>query len=221
MHRSRAQHAGFTLIELLIVIAIILILIAIALPNFLEAQIRAQVVNAQGEMRTMSTAVMSFGIDHRFLIFDGWDIEKVEAQRKYLELTGTFAVPVPVDGSPRYYTMLTTPVQYITQIPTDPFSEGGGIQDPDTNLPLEPSYLYIDHERPSEIEADFGHNVLLYRHDNPQAVRKLGEGHFLFMGVGPDRRGFVPFIDISLRGLPYSPTNGTRSVGELVHFGAF
>ncbi|MBE7490114.1 prepilin-type N-terminal cleavage/methylation domain-containing protein [bacterium] len=36
-------HSGFTLIELLIVIAIILILISIALPNFLEAQLRAKV----------------------------------------------------------------------------------------------------------------------------------------------------------------------------------
>ncbi|MBW7937580.1 MAG: prepilin-type N-terminal cleavage/methylation domain-containing protein, partial [Candidatus Omnitrophica bacterium] len=38
------KKAGFTLIELLIVIAIILILISIALPNFLEAQMRAKVV---------------------------------------------------------------------------------------------------------------------------------------------------------------------------------
>ncbi len=40
--RMRAR-TGFTLIELLIVIAIILILIAIALPNFMEAQMRAKV----------------------------------------------------------------------------------------------------------------------------------------------------------------------------------
>lgn len=51
---------GFTLIELLIVIAIILILIAIALPNFLEAQIRARVTKAMGEMRSLSTAVFDY-----------------------------------------------------------------------------------------------------------------------------------------------------------------
>ena len=51
---------GFTLIELLIVIAIILILIAIALPNFLEAQIRARVTKANGEMRSLATALFDY-----------------------------------------------------------------------------------------------------------------------------------------------------------------
>jgi prepilin-type N-terminal cleavage/methylation domain-containing protein len=51
---------GFTLIELLIVIAIILILIAIALPNFLEAQIRARVSKANGELRSLATALFDY-----------------------------------------------------------------------------------------------------------------------------------------------------------------
>jgi prepilin-type N-terminal cleavage/methylation domain-containing protein len=51
---------GFTLIELLIVIAIILILIAIALPNFLEAQIRARVTKASGELRSLATALFDY-----------------------------------------------------------------------------------------------------------------------------------------------------------------
>ena len=54
------RRKGFTLIELLIVIAIILILIAIALPNFLEAQIRARVTKANGEMRSLATALFDY-----------------------------------------------------------------------------------------------------------------------------------------------------------------
>jgi len=54
------KRKGFTLIELLIVIAIILILIAIALPNFLEAQIRARVTKANGELRSLATALFDY-----------------------------------------------------------------------------------------------------------------------------------------------------------------
>ncbi|MCA9430219.1 MAG: prepilin-type N-terminal cleavage/methylation domain-containing protein, partial [Candidatus Omnitrophica bacterium] len=56
IHRKYSP-GGFTLIELLIVIAIILILIAIALPNFLAAQSRAKVVRERSDIRTLATAI--------------------------------------------------------------------------------------------------------------------------------------------------------------------
>ncbi len=56
---------GFTLIELLIVIAIILILISIALPNFLEAQIRAKVSRTQSDLRAYEIAFESYNVDYK------------------------------------------------------------------------------------------------------------------------------------------------------------
>jgi prepilin-type N-terminal cleavage/methylation domain-containing protein len=57
---------GFTLIELLVVIAIVLILILIALPNFLEVQVRAGVVRVQGELRSISFCLGSYFLDFGF-----------------------------------------------------------------------------------------------------------------------------------------------------------
>ncbi len=55
---------GFTLIELLIVVAIIAILAAIAVPNFLEAQVRAKVSRAKSDMRTIATALESYASEY-------------------------------------------------------------------------------------------------------------------------------------------------------------
>jgi prepilin-type N-terminal cleavage/methylation domain-containing protein len=51
------SRSGFTLIELLIVVGIIAILVAIAVPNFLEALTRSNVARCKADMRSLTTAI--------------------------------------------------------------------------------------------------------------------------------------------------------------------
>jgi type IV pilus assembly protein PilA len=57
---SKAAAAGFSLIELLIVVAIILIIAAIAIPNLLRAKIAANEASAASSVRSISRAEVSY-----------------------------------------------------------------------------------------------------------------------------------------------------------------
>jgi general secretion pathway protein G len=100
---------GFTLIELLIVVAIIAILAAIAVPNFLEAQVRSKVSRQLANMRTVTTALESYYVDNN----------------RYPICTGFPGVTAPVTFSanetwkiwPGYENTaagVTTPIAYVT-----------------------------------------------------------------------------------------------------------
>lgn len=117
----------FTLIELLIVVAIIGILAAIAIPNFLNAQVRANIARARGDMQALETALESYALDSNGYPVSMW--------HNY---------PLAWRMMP-----LTSPVAYIATVPMDPFFvKGAYAQD---NVTMD-SYDYFD-----EVSSRGGH----------------------------------------------------------------
>ncbi len=60
----KRNQKGFTLIELLIVVAIIGIIVAIAIPNLLNAIQRAKQRRTMGDERSIATAIEAYGVDY-------------------------------------------------------------------------------------------------------------------------------------------------------------
>jgi len=178
---------GFTLIELLIVVAIIAILAAIAVPNFLEAQTRSKVSRVRADMRSIATALEAYRVDGNAYPFPSYEHSTDGAVDSTFDLSN----PDQDITSMTENGGLTTPIAYITTLPRDPFSLRGRHW-----------FGYVAY-KDRWILTSYGPDI-----DCPPTWNK---GDIQEVTDFPEK-GFDPTVLILKS---YDPTNGTNSDGDL------
>lgn len=198
---------AFTLIELLIVVAIIAILAAIAVPNFLEAQTRSKVSRAKADMRSIATALEAYRVDSNR--YPG--PYEYGAGVAWIPANSGIINNFNQDFHSRVPSKITTPIAYMSSIPVDAFRAGDQVL--------------------TGAEADYnGRNTYF----NFEYFKSLGyttvetfnraealAGAWLLYSPGPDRDEFNreggPTGPINARRvyIDYDPTNGTLSLGNI------
>jgi len=192
----RSKDRAFTLIELLIVVAIIAILAAIAVPNFLEAQTRSKVARTMADMRSLVTALEEYTVDFNrcpphWTEWRDWGGDNMRGVRVFVPLT--------------------TPVAYISTIPEDVFTNKN-VYTPQSTHGSRGFFSYQvfkNATRPAAF-AD---------------VLSLGY-YWALYSLGPMKSNLTPetgatiFIQNILKGKQplyvYDPTNGTNSFGWII-----
>lgn len=181
---------GFTLIELLIVVAIIGILAAIAVPNFMNAQVRAKVSRAVSDMKNISTALEMYQLDHNNY--------PMARSNPITRQTGQIRL------SARFYP-LTTPVSYMSSVPVDPFFSDLREADPT----FFDTYDYFDNW--STVNYDKGQPGAGTRGFSWRLASAGPDGVMCWGGLGCNKNGRT--------GIDYNLTNGVISNGDVVTVG--
>jgi type II secretory pathway pseudopilin PulG len=184
------RRTAFTFVELVLVMCTVAILMAIAVPNFLEARTRSAVSRSVNELGLLKMAVDAYRLEHKVYplnaepgVDDGWDLRA-----------------------------LTTPVAYLSRLPMDIFTHRD-IRGTHTLEPVRPvPYRYYNAVQLNKEGLVCGDEVDV-RFDGYVAGVLWGYGPTHLTPDDPDETLFGPEGAERMRF--YDPTNGTRTPGDI------
>ncbi len=185
---------GFTLIELLIVAAIIGVLAAIAVPNFINARMKALVARVEADHKAIKTALGMYMVDHDRFPSYGNPEDVVTA------IAAGAITYLPI--------RLTTPVSYLSSLPYDPFPPKELGRDASTHPTR--SYKYIHAYDEIYKGQDFYGKHLRVHTENAYGSERPVK--YEIWSLGPDR---IP----GHLGIFYHVSNGLYSDGDIITHG--
>lgn len=190
---------GFTLIELLIVVAIIAILAAIAIPNFLQAQMRAKIARAKADIKTVATALETFAVDYNQYPSYHYAEQKARSGVPGMFLGGYITgknVIMDLTEDPYFgKNPLTTPITYLSSIPEDPFYARSEDDAYEVGQYQYCNWRYATTTIPGDSALNLSSRLF---------------GSYRLFSLGPD-------LDGPDTGIVYDPTNGTVSNGDVYY----
>ena len=101
MTNSTFTKAGFTLVEIMIVVAIVGLLAAIAIPNFVKARATSQANACINNLRQMDEAVAQFALEQHRTTGSSWSFNDISAyihQRSTPDWDGSLFPQCPAGG---------------------------------------------------------------------------------------------------------------------------
>ncbi|CAN5229940.1 hypothetical protein BH09SUM1_BH09SUM1_11770 [soil metagenome] len=195
---------AFTLIELLIVVAIIAILAAIAVPNFLEAQVRAKTARCKSDMRTLALALESYAVDYNRYPYDGY-----HPTASYAPEYNYWYIPKNI----------STPIAYLTTAVWPDTFRAGKSHPTAVDWQID-NYRYTNWD--STYNTMYASRTLRTTVSTVYGTYITEFGNWRLNGAGPDKSygptGWVGVAVPAVTGLaiPYDATNGTVSAGDII-----
>src|SRR3954465_945911 len=106
--KIRTSHkAGFTLVEIMIVVAIIGLLAAIAIPNFVKARTTSQANACINNLRQMDGAVQQYALENKLSSASSYTLSNL---KPYIKLDSTGNIPAcPASGTYSQGATVTNP----------------------------------------------------------------------------------------------------------------
>ncbi|HQO33767.1 MAG TPA: type II secretion system protein [bacterium] len=187
---------AFTLIELLIVVAIIGVLAAIAVPNFLNAQVRAKVAKTEAEMKTYVTACEMYRLDNG----------------KYF--------PHPQGHFPWQNKYLTTPTAYCASVPRDLFQDVVRPDESAWNLAFGEYHMETIYNPDGTFFWEGAMDPRKRVPNNPEDLQRALSGKpyaYELWSIGPNEKLDYYVSGSGIDGfIYYRPSNGIKSTGDIV-----